>query len=138
MSPHERAIRRDLNRTFPEHSFFKERDGVGQESLFNVLKAYSVHDKEVGYCQGSPFMVGLLLMQVRGGVAWGGAREGRSEEGEGQGGGRAGVRGESWGEGGGAGQGLGQWEEQGSGRARSNAPHPSRCQRRKLSVCWCS
>ena len=66
MSPHERAIRRDLNRTFPEHSFFKERDGVGQESLFNVLKAYSVHDKEVGYCQGSPFMVGLLLMQVRG------------------------------------------------------------------------
>ena len=75
MSPHEKAIRRDLNRTFPEHSFFKERDGVGQESLFNVLKAYSVHDKEVGYCQGSPFMVGLLLMQVRGGGARGGAKE---------------------------------------------------------------
>ena len=35
---------------------------MGQESLFNVLKAYSVHDKGVGYCQGSP---GLLLMQVR-------------------------------------------------------------------------
>ena len=63
-SPHERAIKRDLNRTFPEHPFFKERDGLGQESLLNVLKAYSMHDKEVGYCQGSPFIVGLLLMQV--------------------------------------------------------------------------
>ena len=72
MSPHERAIRRDLNHTFPEHSFFKERDEVGQESLFNVLKAYSVHDKEVGYYQDSPFMVGLLLMQVRGGGGGGG------------------------------------------------------------------
>ena len=64
MSPHERAIQRDLARTFPEHSFFKERDGLGQESLLNVLKAYSVYDREVGYCQGSPFISGLLLMQV--------------------------------------------------------------------------
>ena len=31
-----------------------------------MLKAYSIHDKEVGYCQGSPFIVGLLLMQVSG------------------------------------------------------------------------
>ena len=59
--PHERAIRRDLSRTFPEHSFFKERDGVGQESLFNVLKAYSVHDKEVGYCQVSPSLASQPL-----------------------------------------------------------------------------
>ncbi len=65
-SPHERAIRRDLNRTFPEHDFFKKHDGLGQESLCNVLKAYSVYDREVGYCQGSPFVAGLLLMQVRG------------------------------------------------------------------------
>ena len=64
VSPHERAIQRDLARTFPEHSFFKERDGLGQESLLNVLKAYSVYDREVGYCQGSPFISGLLLMQV--------------------------------------------------------------------------
>ena len=65
VSPHERAIQRDLARTFPEHSFFKERDGLGQESLLNVLKAYSVFDREVGYCQGSPFISGLLLMQVQ-------------------------------------------------------------------------
>ena len=31
--------------------------------------------KEVGYCQGSPFMVELLLMQFRGGGARGGAKE---------------------------------------------------------------
>ncbi len=37
---------------------------MGQEALFNVMKAYSVHDREVGYCQGSAFIVGLLLMQV--------------------------------------------------------------------------
>ncbi|XP_063974848.1 ecotropic viral integration site 5 ortholog isoform X3 [Diachasmimorpha longicaudata] len=59
----ERIIRRDIARTYPEHEFFKEKDGLGQESLFNVMKAYSLHDREVGYCQGSGFIVGLLLMQ---------------------------------------------------------------------------
>lgn len=60
----EKVIRRDIARTYPEHDFFKEKDGLGQESLFNVMKAYSLHDREVGYCQGSGFIVGLLLMQV--------------------------------------------------------------------------
>ena len=58
------VIRRDIARTYPEHDMFKEKDGVGQESLFNVMKAYSLHDREVGYCQGSGFIVGLLLMLV--------------------------------------------------------------------------
>lgn len=62
----EKVIRRDIARTYPEHDFFKEKDGLGQEALFNVMKAYSLHDREVGYCQGSGFIVGLLLMQVRG------------------------------------------------------------------------
>lgn len=61
----EKVIRRDIARTYPEHDFFKEKDGLGQEALFNVMKAYSLHDREVGYCQGSGFIVGLLLMQVR-------------------------------------------------------------------------
>ncbi|XP_067012573.1 ecotropic viral integration site 5 ortholog isoform X2 [Anabrus simplex] len=60
----EKVIRRDIARTYPEHEFFKEKDGLGQESLFNVMKAYSLHDREVGYCQGSGFIVGLLLMQM--------------------------------------------------------------------------
>jgi len=38
VSPFERQIQRDLTRTFPEHSFFKDRDGLGQESLLNVMK----------------------------------------------------------------------------------------------------
>ncbi|XP_026676157.1 ecotropic viral integration site 5 ortholog-like [Diaphorina citri] len=60
----EKVIRRDIARTYPEHDFFKEKDGMGQESLFNVMKAYSLQDREVGYCQGSGFIVGLLLMQM--------------------------------------------------------------------------
>lgn len=34
----ERVIRRDIARTYPEHEFFKEKDGPGQETLFNVMK----------------------------------------------------------------------------------------------------
>ena len=60
----EKVIRRDIARTYPEHDFFKKKDGIGQEALFNVMKAYSIHDREVGYCQGTAFIVGLLLMQV--------------------------------------------------------------------------
>lgn len=60
----EKVIRRDIARTYPEVDFFKEKDGPGQEALFNVIKAYSLHDREVGYCQGSGFIVGLLLMHM--------------------------------------------------------------------------
>ncbi|KAI9495066.1 rab-GTPase-TBC domain-containing protein [Zychaea mexicana] len=64
ISPHEKSIQRDLARTFPTHDFFKERDGEGQESLFNVTKAYSIFDQQVGYCQGLPFIVGCLLLHM--------------------------------------------------------------------------
>ena len=37
-SPCEKVIRRDITRTYPEHEFFKEKHGLGQESLFNVIK----------------------------------------------------------------------------------------------------
>ncbi|KAM4643846.1 EVI5-like protein [Amazona ochrocephala] len=63
-SPCERLIRRDIARTYPEHDFFRGQDSLGQEGLFNVMKAYSLVDREVGYCQGSAFIVGLLLMQM--------------------------------------------------------------------------
>ncbi|XP_064197862.1 ecotropic viral integration site 5 protein homolog isoform X5 [Anguilla rostrata] len=63
-SPCEKLIRRDIARTYPEQEFFKEKDSLGQEVLFNVMKAYSLVDREVGYCQGSAFIVGLLLMQM--------------------------------------------------------------------------
>ncbi|GAC93802.1 hypothetical protein PHSY_001367 [Pseudozyma hubeiensis SY62] len=63
-SPHEKAIRRDLNRTFPEQDYFQDGKGIGQENLFNVIKAYSLYDPEVGYCQGMQFVVGPLLLNM--------------------------------------------------------------------------
>ncbi|XP_051146359.1 uncharacterized protein LOC127261958 isoform X3 [Andrographis paniculata] len=41
-----------------------ERHGPGQRSLYNVLKAYSVYDREVGYVQGMGFVAGLLLLYM--------------------------------------------------------------------------
>ncbi|XP_067129865.1 ecotropic viral integration site 5 ortholog-like isoform X2 [Centruroides vittatus] len=64
VSPCEKVILRDIARTYPEHEYFREKNGPGQESLFNVMKAYSLYDSEVGYCQGSAFIVGLLLLQM--------------------------------------------------------------------------
>lgn len=63
-SPHEKLIRRDLPRTFPTLDYFKESTGEGQEMLFNVIKAYSLFDEHVGYCQGLHFVVGVLLLHV--------------------------------------------------------------------------
>eukprot|EP01118_Nematostelium_gracile_P007752 TRINITY_DN2533_c0_g1_i4.p1 TRINITY_DN2533_c0_g1~~TRINITY_DN2533_c0_g1_i4.p1 ORF type:complete len:588 (+),score=125.96 TRINITY_DN2533_c0_g1_i4:122-1885(+) len=54
----------DVNRSFRNHIQFRERFGSGQISLFNVLKAYSVYDPEVGYCQGMSDMSAFLLMYV--------------------------------------------------------------------------
>lgn len=60
----EKMIKRDIDRTYPENDYFKDETGPGQKGLFNVIKAYSLQDKEVGYCQGSAFIVGLLLLQL--------------------------------------------------------------------------
>ncbi|KAI8908056.1 rab-GTPase-TBC domain-containing protein [Gorgonomyces haynaldii] len=54
---HDKMITRDLARTFPGHPFFKDPEGPGQTSLYNILKAYSIYDADVGYCQGLPFIV---------------------------------------------------------------------------------
>ncbi|KAG1657940.1 hypothetical protein FOA52_000971 [Chlamydomonas sp. UWO 241] len=60
-------IRRDIHRTFPEHPMFCGEEGgsnAAQEALFRVLKAYSLHDLEVGYCQGMAFAAGIILMYL--------------------------------------------------------------------------
>ena len=51
-------------RTFPTHPYFKDDNGLGQTALCNVLKAYSMFDVEVTYCQGMNFVAGLLLTYV--------------------------------------------------------------------------
>ena len=63
-SRHEKIIQRDLARTFPKHEYFKTKDGIGQKALMNVLKAYSIFDQEIGYCQGIAFIVGPLLLNM--------------------------------------------------------------------------
>ncbi|KAJ2090170.1 hypothetical protein IW138_002802 [Coemansia sp. RSA 986] len=63
-SPHERVIRRDLTRTFPKVPVFKVEGGEGQLRLFRILKAYSLYDAEVGYCQGLGFIIGPLIMNM--------------------------------------------------------------------------
>ena len=61
-SVYEAQIIRDLPRTFPHHQYFSKLNGEGQESLFKVVKAYSLFDNEVGYCQGISFIAGILLL----------------------------------------------------------------------------
>lgn len=51
-------------RTFPTHTYFSSPLGPGQLALFNLLKAYSLLDPEVGYCQGLSFVAGVLLLHV--------------------------------------------------------------------------
>ncbi|KAB5561064.1 hypothetical protein DKX38_006021 [Salix brachista] len=63
-SASELDIIRDISRTFPSHVFFQQRHGPGQRSLYNVLKAYSVYDRDVGYVQGMGFLAGLLLLYM--------------------------------------------------------------------------
>lgn len=59
---HEQQIRADITRTFPsEKSIYAPEF---QESLFNVLKAFSLYDPDVGYCQGLSFVAALLLMNI--------------------------------------------------------------------------
>lgn len=59
--PIDEVIRRDLHRTNPGLFMFQELGGLGQESLFNVLRAYAFHDTDVSYCQGMGTFVSILL-----------------------------------------------------------------------------
>lgn len=57
-------IERDLGRTFPTHTLFRDVDGEGQNHLRNILRAYAAIDPEVGYVQGMGFIVGTLLTRM--------------------------------------------------------------------------
>uniref|UniRef100_A0A8C2W8U6 RAB GTPase activating protein 1 like n=1 Tax=Cyclopterus lumpus TaxID=8103 RepID=A0A8C2W8U6_CYCLU len=63
-SAQEGVITRDIHRTFPAHDYFKDSDGDGQDSLYKICKAYSVHDEEIGYCQGQSFLAAVLLLHM--------------------------------------------------------------------------
>mmetsp|Transcript_38019 Transcript_38019/g.61600 ORF Transcript_38019/g.61600 Transcript_38019/m.61600 type:complete len:324 (+) Transcript_38019:177-1148(+) len=63
--PCDSKIKKDLHRTFPQSDYFKEANGPGQRALYNVLKAYSLFDPQLGYSQGLSYMTGLLLLYLR-------------------------------------------------------------------------
>ena len=63
-SPYDGLIGKDVGRSFPNVDLFKEKDGEGQQMLRRVLKAFSLYDEKIGYCQGLGFVVGPLLMHM--------------------------------------------------------------------------
>ncbi|KAL2098354.1 hypothetical protein ACEWY4_007561 [Coilia grayii] len=64
LTSQQHAILLDLGRTFPTHPYFSTQLGAGQLCLYNLLKAYSLLDPEVGYCQGLSFVAGVLLLHM--------------------------------------------------------------------------
>ncbi|KAI8970375.1 rab-GTPase-TBC domain-containing protein [Mycotypha africana] len=58
----EYLIQRDVTRTFPNTKMFSQQRG--QDALARVLRAYSLYDADVGYCQGLAFLVGPLLLNM--------------------------------------------------------------------------
>ncbi|WPH00002.1 isoform c of ecotropic viral integration site 5 like protein [Acrodontium crateriforme] len=63
-SPYEGIINKDVGRSFPGVELFRDAEGEGQKMLGRVLKCFSLHDKDIGYCQGLGFLVGPLLMNM--------------------------------------------------------------------------
>eukprot|EP00727_Mastigamoeba_balamuthi_P006414 m51a1_g2393 hypothetical protein (697) ;mRNA; f:734752-737758 len=54
----------DIRRAHQEHELYRGQYEEGQLKLFNVLRAYSKHDPELGYTQGMADLTGLLLMYM--------------------------------------------------------------------------
>lgn len=63
-SAFESIINKDVGRSFPGVELFRDAEGEGQKMLSRVLKCFSLHDKDIGYCQGLGFLVGPLLMNM--------------------------------------------------------------------------
>lgn len=54
-------IELDIKRTF---SFVHKFSANHSARLYNILKAYSIYDPEVGYCQGMNYLAGVLLLYI--------------------------------------------------------------------------
>ncbi|KAH1011003.1 hypothetical protein HUJ04_000446 [Dendroctonus ponderosae] len=57
-------IKKDIHRQFPTHEMFNSEDKPGQHELLNVLKAYTVNNPEIGYCQAQAPVAAFLLMHM--------------------------------------------------------------------------
>lgn len=58
----ESLLIKDVYRTFSQTHRFRENPNTGQNKLFNVLKAYSLFDPDVGYTQGMSFIAAMILI----------------------------------------------------------------------------
>ncbi|XP_066249005.1 TBC1 domain family member whacked [Euwallacea similis] len=57
-------IKKDIHRQFPTHEMFSSEDKPGQQELFNVLKAYTIYNPDIGYCQAQAPVAAFLLMHM--------------------------------------------------------------------------
>lgn len=64
VSPDIAQIDIDVLRTFRDHIMYKDRYGIKQQALFNVLVAYSMYNPVLGYCQGMSSIGAVLLMYL--------------------------------------------------------------------------
>lgn len=56
----DQQIAADIGRTLTDNIFF--RTGPGRRRLEEILKAYSLHNPDVGYCQGMNLITANLLL----------------------------------------------------------------------------
>eukprot|EP00347_Sterkiella_histriomuscorum_P004415 403360549 len=61
-NPNFRQIQVDLNRTFQDEPYYKDPRVI--KAIENILRAYSVRNPTIGYCQGFNFIVGRLLLEA--------------------------------------------------------------------------
>ncbi|KAL0244654.1 hypothetical protein GEMRC1_008736 [Eukaryota sp. GEM-RC1] len=59
--PARTQILKDIDRTFPDSSWFHQRDRLGRAVLYNVLSAFSSFNPTLGYTQGMAMIAGSLL-----------------------------------------------------------------------------
>ncbi|KAL3856753.1 hypothetical protein ACJMK2_011475 [Sinanodonta woodiana] len=57
-------IKKDLHRQFPLHEMFMSKEGHGQEDLYKILIAYTIHNPQDGYCQAQGPIAAVLLMHM--------------------------------------------------------------------------
>ncbi len=62
----DKRINNDLNRTIMVSDNQKTTDKITskKQKLFNILKAYAIYDNQVAYCQGTNYIVALLLGSI--------------------------------------------------------------------------
>ncbi|EUT90556.1 hypothetical protein PFAG_00912 [Plasmodium falciparum Santa Lucia] len=62
---YDKAIEKDINRTFPKHPFFINKNMNMQDKLLDILKVCSLYFERIGYCQGMNYIAGILLLVFR-------------------------------------------------------------------------